>query len=933
MVLDWNVYKETARRAVAEGNVLLTNHHHVLPIQKGSCVSVFGRIQTNYYKSGTGSGGMVNVDHVTGILEALKDSEEITVNEELLSVYEEWEKEHPFDKGVGWGAEPWSQEEMEIGDDIVEKAAAESDIAVVILGRTAGEDQDNLLQEGSYLLTEKEMNLLKQVRKAFSKMVVILNVGNIIDMSFEEEVKPDAVLYAWQGGMVGGSGTIDVLLGRTNPSGRLTDTIAYQITDYPSAPYFGDSNKNFYAEDIYVGYRYFETVNKDAVKYPFGYGLSYTEFVHEIKNQRETEDTVSFDIEVTNTGSVPGKEVLQIYVKAPQGKLGKPSVVLAAFDKTELLGAGESVTVSFALDKNSFASYDDSGVTGFEACYVLEAGTYTLYDGKNARELSEILTFEYNETTVVEKRSHVLMPIEAFDRMKPQAEGEGYRMVMEQAPVSENVDRIRRAEHLPQEIPQTKDMGYRLKDVRDGKISMDQFVAQLTDEDLSCIIRGEGMGSPKVTAGTAAAFGGISKRLKDFGVPCGCCADGPSGIRMDSGKQAFSLPNGTLLACTFNEKLSEELFYLLGLEMGYQKVDALLGPGMNIHRYPLNGRNFEYFSEDPLVTGKIGAAQLRGLKKAGVTGTMKHFCANNQERRRHFVESIVSERALREIYLKGFEIAVKEAGADSVMTTYGLVNGGYTAGKYELNTTMLRDEWGFQGIVMTDWWAKVGDTGDSEGSLTDFAQMVRSQNDLYMVCSEACKNSSGDNTMESLTEGTLTRGELQRSAKNILAFLMHTRAFARMNGELEEHEIVNRPEDPMDMDDQEIVFYPIPDTEYHIDLSGVDSGQGSKFSFGLDVERLGGYEIELVAKSDLGELAQIPVTLFFQNFPLLVFTFNGTNGKWTSVKKNIILHSKYETMSLHFGRAGIEVKELIFRFEKDKSEISFGGDYIEEEMN
>lgn len=932
MVLDWEVYMETARRAVAEGNVLLTNQNQVLPIPEGSHVSVFGRIQTNYYKSGTGSGGMVNVDHVTGILEALQESPEITVNEELAALYKEWEENHPFDKGIGWGEEPWSQEEMEISTEAVQTAAEKSDVAIVILGRTAGEDQDNLLQEGSYLLTQKEWELLRKVRAAFAKMVVVLNVGNIIDMSFEEQIRPDAVLYAWQGGMVGGSGTADILLGRTSPSGRLTDTIAEHCADYPSDASFGDPDENIYAEDIYVGYRYFETVKKDAVKYPFGYGLSYTTFAHEIKNPKEDAASVSFAIEVKNTGHYPGREVVQIYVQAPQGKLGKPAVVLAAFQKTKCLEAGESETLSFVLKKSSLASYDDSGVTGFEACEVLEAGSYKVYDGRNARELTEILSFEEKETTVVERRSHVLQPLQTFDRMKPVQTEDGWHMIMEKAPAGENVDLIRRGEHLPPELSQTGDQGYRLKDVQENRVSLDEFVAQLTDEDLSCIIRGEGMGSPKVTPGTAAAFGGISPRLKAMGIPCGCCSDGPSGIRMDSGRKAFSLPNGTLLASTFDEALSEELFYLLGLEMGYQKVDVLLGPGINIHRHPLNGRNFEYFSEDPLLTGKIAAAQVRGLKKAGVTGTLKHFCANNQETRRHFAGSVISERALREIYLKGFEIAVKEGGADSVMTTYGLLNGGYTAGRYELNTTILRDEWGFQGIVMTDWWARIAETGNPEGVLTDFAQMIRAQNDLYMVCSEAAKNSSGDNTLEELQKGTLTRGELQRSAKNILAFLMHTRAFMRMNKALTEHTIVNRPgEQNEQSEQQELVYYTIPDTEYHLDLREADTSQGSRFSFGVDVERLGGYRLELVGKSDLGELAQIPVTLFAQNIAVGVFTFHGTNGVWTPVEKKIILHSKYETLSLYFGRAGIEVKELIFRFEKDKADIPFGGEYLGEE--
>ena len=274
--------------------------------------------------------------------------------------------------------------------------------------------------------------------------------------------------------------------------------------------------------------------------------------------------------------------------------------------------------------------------------------------------------------------------------------------------------------------------------MRKGKI--EDFVAQMTDYDLVCIIRGEGMGSPKVTPGTASAFGGVAPHLKDMGIPCACCADGPSGIRIDTGTKAFSLPNGTLIASTFNTVLTEQLFELLGYEMEKNKVDSILGPGMNIHRHPLNGRNFEYFSEDPVLTGRLASAELKGLRKAGVTGTLKHFCGNNQETHRHEIDSVISERALREIYLKGFEIAVKEGKASSIMTTYGAVNGVWTAGRYDLNTTILREEWNFSGVVMTDWWANINETGNPPDK-KNFAAMVRSQNDLYMVCSDSSTNS------------------------------------------------------------------------------------------------------------------------------------------------------------------------------------------------
>ncbi len=256
--------------------------------------------------------------------------------------------------------------------------------------------------------------------------------------------------------------------------------------------------------------------------------------------------------------------------------------------------------------------------------------------------------------------------------------------------------------------------------------------------------------APLVTPGTAAAFGGVSKSLIErLGIPSVCCSDGPSGMRLDCGVKAFSLPNGTIIGCTFNPKLIEELYTCTGYEMIVQKVDCLLGPGMNIHRHPLNGRNFEYYSEDPYVTGSFAMAMLKGLQTAGVTGAAKHFCANNQETRRHFANPVVSERALREIYLKGFEMIVKSGVADTIMTTYGPVNGVWTAGNYDLCTTILRKEWGFKGIVMTDWWAAINERG-GEPDKTNFAAMAMAQNDIYMVCPDGSTNASGDNTQRRL---------------------------------------------------------------------------------------------------------------------------------------------------------------------------------------
>ena len=871
--LDWEQYLKTAAQVVSEGIVMLKNDNDALPLNPDDEIALFGRIQLHYYKSGTGSGGMVNVSKITGIPDGLLENG-VSVNEELLDVYRKWDSENPFDLGDGWGKEPWSQTEMPLDEALVAHVSESSHTAIVIIGRTAGEEQDNSLHEGSYLLTAAEKDMLAKVRHHFPKMIVLLNVGNIIDMNELLSFDPDSVLYVWQGGMTGGTGTADVLTGKISPCGKLTDTIAANVNDYPSAPYFGDPYRNFYSEDIYVGYRYFETFARDKVLYPFGFGLSYTTFDIAITGAKQLSDKWDFTVKVTNTGNYSGKEVVQIYCKAPQGRLGKPSRVLCGYEKTDTLAPGKSQVMTISVSNAQIASYDDSGVTGHAHCFVLEEGTYRFYAGSDVRSAKEFYHCPQNSTEVISRHEQALAPVESFDRIHPEISEGRYVIRMENVPLSHVDEAKRRQDNLPKEIPFTGDKGIRLADVKNGTHTMDEFIAQLTDYDLSCMIRGEGMNSPKVTAGTAAAFGGVSDELTALGIPSGCCDDGPSGMRLDCGTKAFSLPNGTMIACTFNRTLIRELFSLTGLEMIANKVDCLLGPGMNIHRHPLNGRNFEYFSEDPFLTGTIASAQLKGLHSAGVTGTIKHFCGNNQETDRHDTNAVISERALREIYLKGFEIAVKEGNADSIMTTYGPVNGVWTAANYDLTTQILRNDWGFTGFAMTDWWAKINRRGQAVDK-SDLAAMAMAQNDVYMVCS--CGAQNDDNILASLKDGSLQRSELQRCAANICRFLMNTHAFDRLLGTECRINIINRPADESDVDESTVKFYEL-DGDLTIDLSDICTDKGTNYSFGLDILTAGTYEMTLTASSTQSEVAQIPVTLFSLGTAYGTFTWNGTNG-------------------------------------------------------
>lgn len=906
IILDWNKYCETSARAVSEGIVMLRNEGGVLPLDKEKEIAVFGRIQLHYYKSGTGSGGMVNVSHVVGITEGLTNAG-VKINKALYDLYDEWDSNHPFDFGEGWGTEPWCQEEMPLTDEIVSDAAATAETAIVIIGRTAGEEMDNSLKEGSFLLTALEEDMLKKVRKHFKKMIVLLNVPALFDMSFMDRYSPEAVLYVWQGGMVGGTGTAMVLTGEVSPSGKLTDTIAYNVEDYPSHKYFGDGKRDFYCEDIYVGYRYFETFAKDKVRFPFGYGMSYTTF--KIKAHTYTAYTgenalcATLGISVKNTGSFSGKEVVQVYLEAPQGKLGKPARVLCGFEKTKTLAPNETQELKITVDLREFASYDDSGVTDHRFCRILEAGDYNFYVGSDVRSAKCIWNKHLAEDRIVEQLTQALAPVLPFERMT----NKNGEVAFESVPLSEQEEFDRRAANLPIEISYTGDKGIKLSDVYNKTNTMEEFIAQLSDEDLSCIIRGEGMGSPKVTAGTASAFGGVSEGLQHYGIPCGCCSDGPSGMRMDCGTKAFSLPGGTLLACTFNRELLTELFTLMGLEMTANNVDCLLAPGMNIHRHPLNGRNFEYFSEDPYLTGEIASAELKGLHSVGVTGTIKHFCANNRETHRHWLDSVVSERALREIYLRGFEIAVKKGKASTIMTTYGSLNGVWTAGRYDLTTTVLRNEWGFKGFAMTDWWANINRRG-YDPDKRDFAIMAMAQNDTYMVCADG--GNHDDNTLASLEKGELKRSELQRNAANVLGFLLTTHAMKREMGIDSVTEIINRPIDNADSTDG-LETYTV-DGALSLDLGGMMSGKGENHAFMLDILKTGRYRITITSSSELSELAQTAVTLFSVGSACGTYVWNGTGGRPVELSKDINIFSRFTNIRLHFAANGLKLHRITF---------------------
>lgn len=897
-----------SREAAVEGAVLVKNEGETLPVLQNEKISVFGRPIIDYYRSGTGSGGAVNVEYATNILDGLKN-DNINYNEEIVGAYVEWLKDHPFDNGGGgWACEPWFQKDMPITAEMAEKAASISNKAIYIIGRTAGEDKDNAVWEGSYILTADEKDNLKNITDAFDSVIVVLNVSNIMDMSWvdapEYNGKIKSVLYVWQGGMEGGYSVADVLCGKVTPSGKLPDTVAFTIEDYPSTKNFGDPLNNYYEEDIYVGYRYFETFAPDRVQYEFGFGLSYTSFEISDVAMAVSKGKITVTAKVTNTGNTySGKEVVQVYFSAPQGRLGKPARELVAFAKTATLAPGQSETVHISFDVVQMASYDDSGVTGHKSCYVLEAGDYEIYVGNSVRNTTKAGAYSIDQLVIVEQLSEVMAPTDDLKIMKPGVKkADGTYEIEYIDATKQTVDLAKRIEdNLPESMEITGDRGITLFDVRDGKAGLDEFVAQLNVEELATIVRGEGMSNPRVTKGTASAFGGMSDSLFNYGIPAACCADGPSGLRMEA--KSVQLPIGTLLAASWNAPLVQELYTLEGEALLANEVETLLGPGANIHRHPLNGRNFEYYSEDPYLTGVMATATCTGIKNGGGWGTIKHFACNGQESHRFKINAVCSERAIREIYLKAFEMAVKADSVRSVMTSYNPINGHWSASNYDLCTTVLRGEWGFKGIVMTDWWARMNDVVNcGEDTREDTRDMIRSQNDVYMVVNNngAEINSNGDNTEASIEAGTLTVGELQRAAKNICTFILDSA-------------VINRPLVELDKAEEHLSKAEASyDIQKLADSDKVRFGENDKVSFEVDED--GEYTIIVNIMSPMTNLSQSTCNVHINGDVAFVIQTNGTDGNWILQKLvKVKLNKGMYDVELEHVMTGIELDYIQFK--------------------
>ena len=748
---------DLSRKAACEGMVLLKNNNALLPLKKGARVALFGKASADYVKGGGGSGD-VTVAYTRNLCDAMDIKErehKLRVFSDLSDYYRKEVK-----KQYAEGRNPGGTYEPEVPAELVTKAKSFADVAIISICRFSweGGDRKGIKGDGDFYLTEAEENMVNTVTDNFDRVVVVLNVGGMVDTSwFKNNDKIEAVLLAWQAGMEGGLAEADILCGDANPSGKLTDTFASCFDDYPSSYNFNESEAYAeYTDDIYVGYRYFETIpgaNK-CINYPFGYGLSYTTFNVSADSAYEADGVITVNAKVVNTGAVAGKEVVQIYFSAPQGLLGKPKYQLCAFAKTDLLNPGECRVISLKFKVNDMASFDDKGVI-CKSARVLEKGDYEIFVGNSVENLVKAYTYTLDDNVVTEQLNAYCVPKKLTKRLlsdgsyetcetgeyeKAEVDTTGWSKYSPWSFAKPSIDR--------RNTPGSKDKIY-LEHVANGKNTLDEFMAQLSDEELIDLCGGR----PNHGLSNTFCWGDLA----NYGVPACGTADGPAGLRVDwhTGVTTTAWPCATLLACTWNTDIVEEVGAAGALELRENNLAIWLTPAMNIHRSLLCGRNFEYYSEDPYVTGKMAAAMVRGIQSQHIAASAKHFACNNKETNRTLSDSIVSERALREIYLRGFEICVKEAQPWSIMTSYNIVNGVFAVENKEMINGILRGEWGFEGAVTSDW--------DTFG---EHYREVLAGNDIKMPV-----GSSG-RLKDALDSGLITREDIYTSAKRVLELVL-----------------------------------------------------------------------------------------------------------------------------------------------------------------
>ena len=801
MVSGSREHIELSRQAAAEGIVLLKNENQALPLAPGKRVVLLGKAGEEYIKGGGGS-GEVSVAYIRTLFQGLK----IKQAEGKITLYDGLHDFYASDLAAqtAMGREPGMTKEPALSAEQLKKCAEFSDTAIVAICRFSGEgwdrscdiagsesadvksfweSEDNrreagkeIFRRGDFYLSDEEQALVQQAKAHFAHVIVTLNVGGIVDTCwFHDDDRIEAAVMIGQGGMEGALAAADVLVGDVNPSGHLVDTYARDLTDYPFTASFHESADYVkYYEDIYVGYRYFETLPgaREKVNYPFGFGLSYTDFEWNALSCAVAEGMVVCNVAVRNIGSRPGKQVLQLYFSAPQGKLGKPALELGAYAKTRLLAPGQQEVLTLTMPVGDMASYDDLGKV-CKSAWVLEQGDYHIYIGTDVRQVRQVLSYGLEEDVVAEQLHEHLKPRKLEKRMlsdgsfEPLELGE-YEQITRPFTQAQYED----LEGVTPEVRPEKrsklwgvDKGIQLEDVACGKVTLDEFLDALSLEEQVWLLGGQ------PNTGVANTFGIGNNR--DRGIPNVMTADGPAGVRIQPQLEVYTTawPTATMLASTWNRALVEEIGTAGAKELKENNLGSWLTPAMNIHRSPLCGRNFEYYSEDPLLSGLCAAADVRGVQKhPGVGTSIKHYFANNQEDNRMFCNAHIKERAIREIYLRNFGVCIQASQPMTIMTSYNLINGVHGANCYDSITCYAREECGFKGYVMTDWFTsnmKVATAlakPDLKYPCASSPQCVYAGNDVQMP---GCDSNITD-IIDAVKDGSLPIGYLQRCTQRLL---------------------------------------------------------------------------------------------------------------------------------------------------------------------
>lgn len=740
-----------SRQAAAEGMVLLKNENALLPLKRGSKVALFGKASADYVKGGGGSGD-VTVAYVRNLCDGMEEKqsqEKLTVfaplNEFYRSNVAQQRKE---------GKEPGYTVEPEVPAKLLADAEEQCDTAIISICRYSSEggDRKGEANDGDFYLSCEEQGMVSAVLTHFDHVVVVLNVGGMVDTTwFRDEPKIGAVLLAWQGGMEGAMAEADILCGDKNPSGKLTDTFAASLDDYPSSAGFNESEDYVcYTDDIFVGYRYFETIPGAAerVNYPFGFGLSYTTFEWKLLDEKQNNEDLFVVVEVRNTGKVAGREVMQLYSAAPKCDMDMPKLELRGFQKTRLLLPGETERLTLCFRTQELAAYDEK-----RAAYVLPAGRYTLKLGNCIRNLRIVGYYDNAQEQIVCQLSNRCVPSKLPKRLRVDGSYETLN-TKEYVPLYDTTGwpdkHLGEAEHI---LPDNRETGQQNRPnfgkVVSGEETMDAFLDSLTDDELITLLGG----TPNRGVADTRGLGGLDY----LEIPAVMTADGPAGLRIvrDRGIYTTAWPVATLLACSWDTDLLYAVGQAGAKEVLENNLAMWLTPAINIHRSPLCGRNFEYYSEDPLLTGKMAAAMVRGVQSLHISACIKHLCCNNKEANRCSSDSRISERALREIYLKPFQIVIAESDVWAVMTSYNLLNGSYTSENSDLLTGILRGEWSFRGLIITDW-----------GNWAEHYREVLAGSNVRMPFG------SPKRLQRAMKLGLIHRKELKDNTKYLLEFLM-----------------------------------------------------------------------------------------------------------------------------------------------------------------